>query len=200
MYGFFSLILLINLWSFNPGGKTKSMKEETQNIITVEIITDRGNIILELYPDRAPLTVYNFVRYVKEDYYDGLIFHRVVKNFVIQGGGFQPGLVYKEPFFDPVVNEAANSELSNLRGTIAMARTSDPNSATSQFFINTCDNDRLDWDKCSDRYGYCVFGKVTEGMYVVDEIENLPVKTVGPYENVPTVDVMIEDIIIHEDM
>ncbi|MBN1620754.1 peptidylprolyl isomerase [candidate division WOR-3 bacterium] len=163
----------------------------------IEIITDKGNIIIELYPDKAHVTVENFIRYVEEKFFDGLIFHRVVKGFVIQGGGFYPGLIHKEPIFDPIINEAANSQISNLRGTVAMARTSDPNSATSQFFINTCDNERLDWDKCADGHGYCVFGKVTEGMDIVDEIEHSRVKTVGQFQNVPVEDIIIEQILLH---
>lgn len=151
-----SLLLIITFWNYNLKGETKSMKEETQNIITAEIITNMGDIVIELYPDRAPITVENFVRYIEEDYYDGLIFHRVVKNFVIQGGGFGPGLKYMQPTYEPIENEAETSRMSNLRGTIAMARTSEPNSATSQFYINTNDNENLDWDKCYDGYGYCV--------------------------------------------
>lgn len=199
MMEIFSFLLLFNI--FNLTGEIMSENNGTDRIIdevkVVEIVTEKGNIIIELYCSKAPVTVENFLKYAEDGFYDGLIFHRVVKGFVVQGGGFLPGLVHKEPTYDPIINEAANSKLSNSRGTVAMARTSDPNSATSQFFINTCDNDRLDWDKCADGYGYCVFGKVTEGMDIVDEIEKTRVKTVGQFENVPVEDIIIEEILVH---
>lgn len=140
---------------------------EVKNIAVLE--TSLGVIEIELDRDKAPVTVENFVTYVEEGFYDGLVFHRVMEGFMIQGGGFQPDGTWKEGN-DPIRNEARNG-LKNERGTIAMARSSDPDSATSQFFINTVDNPGLDYPN-PDGYGYTVFGKVVEGMDVVDAIES----------------------------
>jgi cyclophilin family peptidyl-prolyl cis-trans isomerase len=118
---------------------------------------------------KAPKTVENFIAYVEQGFYDGLVFHRVIKGFMVQGGGFEPDGTWRSPTRDPVESEASNG-LKNLRGTIAMARSSDPNSATSQFYINTVDNSDLDYPK-PDGYGYTVFGKVVKGMDVMDNIE-----------------------------
>ncbi len=147
--------------------------------------TSMGKIVLEIYQDKAPETAKNFLKYVDEKFYDGTIFHRVIPNFVIQGGGFDKEMVEK-PTHEPIKNEADNG-LSNLRGTIAMARTNDPHSATSQFFINLVDNKGLDFkDKNSGRgWGYAVFGKVLEGMDVVDSIAKVKTTKKGYYENVP---------------
>ena len=120
-----------------------------------------GSILIELFTDGAPITVANILDYVDAGFYDGLIFHRVIENFMIQGGGFDPNLSYQQPN-DPIVNES-NNGLSNLRGTIAMARTSEPDSATSQFYINHTDNLFLDRSQAADGVGYCVFGRVIEG-------------------------------------
>lgn len=131
--------------------------------------TSHGPIKIELFEDKAPITVKNFLSYVDDKHYDGTIFHRVIGTFMIQGGGF--GADKKEkPSKEPIQNESSNG-LSNTRGTIAMARTSDPNSATCEFYINVVDNPRLDKAKAKDGIGYCVFGKVTEGMEVVDKIK-----------------------------
>jgi len=159
----------------------------------VVIKTNMGDIYVELYPDKAPKTVENFLTYVKEGFYSGLIFHRVVKGFVIQGGGFDKNLNYKKPTHPPVKNESDNG-LSNLRGTIAMARTSDPHSATTQFYINLADNTFLDYGKNPQKWGYTVFGKVIKGMDVVDEIAQVPVMNVGWMVNVPVKPVVIEKI------
>ncbi|WP_029520971.1 peptidylprolyl isomerase [Persephonella sp. IF05-L8] len=159
----------------------------------VVIKTNMGDIYVELYPDKAPLTVKNFLTYVKEGFYNGLIFHRVVKGFVIQGGGFDKDLNYKKPTHPPVKNES-NNGLSNVRGTIAMARTSDPHSANTQFFINLADNTYLDYGKNPQKWGYTVFGKVIKGMDVVDEIAEVPVMNVGWMMNVPVKPVIIEKI------
>ncbi len=140
---------------------------EVKEIAVLE--TSVGVIEIELDRDKAPVTVENFVTYVEEGFYDGLVFHRVMKGFMIQGGGVQPDGTWKEGN-DPIRNEARNG-LKNERGTIAMARSSDPDSATSQFFINTVDNPGLDYPN-PDGYGYTVFGKVVEGMDVVDTIES----------------------------
>jgi cyclophilin family peptidyl-prolyl cis-trans isomerase len=146
-----------------------------QNNPEVVLETNFGDIVIELFPDDAPITVDNFLAYVNSGFYDGLIFHRVIENFMIQGGGFYLEedsngvyIMYADPC-EPIVNESYNG-LSNLRGTIAMARTSDPNSATSQFFINHRDNIFLDRQYASDGFGYCVFGRVVVGMEVVDAI------------------------------
>jgi cyclophilin family peptidyl-prolyl cis-trans isomerase len=129
--------------------------------------TSKGRIVLELHPDRAPRTVENFLAYVEAGFFDGTVFHRVIDGFMIQGGGFTPGLEQKQPR-PPVVNEAAGG-LSNERGTVAMARTNDPNSATSQFFINPANNSRLDYQGPGNP-GYTAFGRVVEGMEVVDRV------------------------------
>ena len=149
----------------------------------VDIQTSYGDIIVELYPDKAPLTVANFLRYVDDGFYSGTVFHRVIKNFMIQGGGFDEDLKQK-PTRAPIKNEA-NSGLSNARGTVAMARTGDPDSATAQFFINTSTNGNtfLDFTAPTVRgWGYSVFGKVVKGMDVVDEIESAPTGPAGPFD------------------
>ena len=156
----------------------------------VRITTNLGVIEAELYADKAPLTVKNVLSYVERGYYNGTIFHRVMSGFMIQGGGFVPGLKQKSTGV-PVKNEADNG-LKNLAGTLAMARTPDPHSASAQFFINTVDNAMLDHRDKTDRgWGYAVFGKVTKGMEVVKKIESVHTHTVGPFENVPKTDVMI---------
>jgi peptidyl-prolyl cis-trans isomerase B (cyclophilin B) len=148
--------------------------------VKVRMQTNYGNITLELYPDKAPQTVANFLRYVDTGFYEKTIFHRVIADFMIQGGGFD--LDYRQkPTLEPIVNEAANG-LKNNRGTLAMARTSDPHSATSQFFINLKDNAFLDFTAQNPNgWGYCVFGKVVEGMNVVDEIAKVPTGPGGPF-------------------
>ncbi|MCB1136224.1 MAG: peptidyl-prolyl cis-trans isomerase [Chlamydiia bacterium] len=152
--------------------------------------TNKGNIKLELYGTEAPITVENFVTYVKEGHYDGTVFHRVIDNFMIQGGGYDANLGEKSTH-DPITNEATNG-LANDRGTIAMARTPDPHSASAQFFINVADNTFLNHrDTSPQGFGYCVFGKVVEGMDVVDKIKT--VKT-GPkkfHQDVPVEAVII---------
>lgn len=138
--------------------------------VTIKMETNRGDIILELDSEKAPLSVANFVEYSKSGYYDGTVFHRVISNFMIQGGGFDEELIRKTTN-QPIQNEASNG-LKNKRGTIAMARLPDPHSATSQFFINVKDNPALDFtgDQNGRTWGYAVFGKVVKGMDVVDEI------------------------------
>jgi len=155
--------------------------------------TSEGTIKIELWADKAPITVKNFLRYVDEGYYDGTVFHRVISNFMIQGGGMTPDLKSKATR-DPIKNEAA-PELKNDRGTIAMARTNMVNSATSQFFINVVDNDFLNHkSKTPMGWGYAVFGKVVEGMDVVDKIKDIPTTTQGQLENVPETPVVILSI------
>ena len=149
----------------------------------VTVTTSLGDIVVELNAAKAPKTVDNFLQYVKAGQYDGTVFHRVIENFMIQGGGFSPDLKEK-PTRAPIPLEARNG-LSNSRGTLAMARTSDPNSATAQFFINVQDNTFLDAAKSPDGNGYAVFGKVVSGMDVVDRIRVVQTGNRGPYQNVP---------------
>lgn len=152
--------------------------------------TTSGDILLELFADKAPLTVENFLRYVDSAFYDNTVFHRVIKDFMIQGGGLTLRLEEK-PTEDPIKNEADNG-LSNKRGTVAMARTGEPHSATAQFFINLVDNVDLDYSApTAEGYGYAVFGQVAEGMDVVDKIAKIKVKEVGEHEAVPVDSVLI---------
>ena len=157
----------------------------------VRLQTTYGDITLELDAEKAPNTVENFVTYVRDGHYDGTIFHRVIDGFMIQGGGFEPGMSQR-PTRDPVENEA-NNGLRNETGTIAMARTSDPHSASAQFFINANDNDFLDFKAPTrDGWGYCVFGRVVEGQDVVTKIEETATATRGMHQNVPVEDIVIQ--------
>lgn len=159
----------------------------------IHMKTSYGTIVLELEPEKAPITTENFLTYVKEGFYDGTIFHRVIDDFMIQGGGFAPGMNQK-PTHPPIQNEAMNS-LRNARGTIAMARTLDPHSATSQFFINVADNDFLNYTaSTADGWGYCVFGHVVEGVNVIDQIKGVPTTTRFGFKDVPLTDVVIEKV------
>ncbi len=148
--------------------------------------TSKGTIKIELDDDKAPITVQNFLKYVEDKHYDGTIFHRVIDGFMIQGGGFEPGMKEKKTR-EPIKNESGNG-LKNERGTIAMARLPDLDSATAQFYINVVDNPNLDKGK------YCVFGKVIEGMDVVDKIKAVKTVTKGRMENVPEEDVVIKSV------
>jgi peptidyl-prolyl cis-trans isomerase A (cyclophilin A) len=156
----------------------------------VRFETSKGAFVIELEQAKAPVTVGNFLEYVKSGYYDGTIFHRVIPGFMVQGGGFTADMQQK-PAREPIVNESANG-LANKRGTIAMARTADPNSASSQFFINLVDNGFLDKASARDGVGYCVFGKVVDGMSVLDAIAAVPTGNVGPNQNVPLQPVVIK--------
>lgn len=160
----------------------------------VELKTSLGSIGIELYPDKAPQTVKNFLEYVKSDFYKGTVFHRVIPGFMIQGGGFSPDFTQKATR-DPVQNEAANG-LKNDIGTIAMARTPNPHSATAQFFINVADNGFLNHSAPTARgYGYTVFGKVVQGMDVVNRIAQIPTGPGGPFpQDVPRQEVVIQDV------
>jgi peptidyl-prolyl cis-trans isomerase A (cyclophilin A) len=154
--------------------------------------TSLGDIELELNAEKAPVTVKNFLQYIDSGFYKDTLFHRVIPKFMIQGGGFTKGMVEKKGQ-PPIINEAANG-LHNTRGTIAMARSQNINSATSQFYINLVDNPYLDQKgNIAKDYGYCVFGKVTKGMDVVDKIAAVPTATVGVYQNVPKQDIVILD-------
>jgi peptidyl-prolyl cis-trans isomerase B (cyclophilin B) len=157
----------------------------------IKLHTNFGTIVLELDADRAPETVKNFLAYVESGHYDNTLFHRVIDGFMIQGGGFAPGMQQK-PTRAPIKNEAANG-LKNDRYTIAMARTGDPHSATAQFFINVKDNAFLDHTAPSGQgWGYCVFGRVVEGMDVVDRIKGVRTGTRGFHQDVPVEDVVIQ--------
>lgn len=159
--------------------------------------TNHGTIRVELYEDKAPITVQNFLKYIKEGFYDNTLFHRVIDGFMIQGGGFDTAFTQKENH-GPIQNEATN-KLSNKRGTIAMARTSEPHSASSQFFINLCDNDFLDFQMPSPQgFGYCVFGMVTEGFNVIDKIAKEPTTSRKGHGDVPENDVILEEATLEE--
>jgi cyclophilin family peptidyl-prolyl cis-trans isomerase len=156
---------------------------------SVVMKTSLGSVTIELYPDKAPESVKNFLQYVNDKFYDGTIFHRVISNFMVQGGGIDAAM-NKKPTRAPIKNEASNG-LKNKLGTVAMARTSEPNSATAQFFINVKDNGFLDYrDSSPQGIGYCVFGKVTAGMDVVDKIKAVPTGA----QDVPKTQVVIESI------
>lgn len=170
--------------------KTASPQEESNmtKCRYVKMDTNLGPFVIELDWEKAPKTSENFVRYVTEGFYDGTIFHRVIPGFVVQGGGYTRTFD-KKPTHEPIVNESDNG-LSNLRGTIAMARTADPHSATSQFYINLVDNTRLDFQ--SGKWGYAVFGRVIKGMETVDKIAKIPTGARGPFSK----DVPLEDAYI----
>ncbi|WP_219702207.1 peptidylprolyl isomerase [Marinomonas lutimaris] len=161
------------------------------NATEVDILTNQGTIRVDLNDDAAPKSVANFLRYADEGFYNGTIFHRVIRGFMVQGGGFTKDLERKTTH--QAVAYEGNNGLANNRGTLAMARTQDPNSATSQFFINQVDNTFLN-DGVRGVAGYTVFGKVISGMNIVDAISAVPTSTVGPYQNVPTEPVIIESI------
>jgi peptidyl-prolyl cis-trans isomerase B (cyclophilin B) len=168
-------------------------KPENPNDPIVLMSTSVGDVKIELFKDKAPATVANFLAYVNDGFYDGTVFHRVIPRFMIQGGGFTPDMKQK-PTKAAIKNEAGNG-LKNKFGTLAMARTSDVHSATAQFFINTKDNDFLDHkDDTMQGYGYCVFGKVIEGSKVVQKIEAVETDTKGAHEDVPVEPVVIKSI------
>lgn len=154
--------------------------------------TNYGKITIELYADKAPISVKNFLQYVDDKHYDGTTFHRVIADFMIQGGGFEPGMKEKKTR-DPIKNEASNG-VKNERGTIAMARTEEADSATAQFYINTVDNKKLDRANAKDNVGYAVFGRVIDGMDVVDAIRRVKTEDVGEQEDVPVKDVIIRSV------
>jgi cyclophilin family peptidyl-prolyl cis-trans isomerase len=176
---------------------TLAYSEKASGNPVAVIQTSMGDIVVELLPKKAPKSVENFIAYAESGYYNGTIFHRVIKGFMIQGGGFTPDM-NRKPTKAPIQNEA-NNGLRNTRGTIAMARTSDINSATSQFFINTKDNLPLDYKgNTPDTYGYAVFGKVIKGMDVVDKIERTATGSKGSFRDVPLQPVMIQAVSIQQ--
>jgi peptidyl-prolyl cis-trans isomerase B (cyclophilin B) len=168
-----------------------------QKLPKVKLETSMGDITLTLNPAKAPATVANFLTYVRDGFYDGTIFHRVIKGFMIQGGGFDAQMVKKQTRA-PIANEADNG-LPNVKGSIAMARTADPHSATSQFFINTVDNDFLNHRaKNGKGWGYCVFGSISAGLSVVQKIEQVATGRQGMYRDVPKTPVLIMKAVVLE--
>ena len=158
----------------------------------VVLSTSMGDLKVELYPDKAPITVKNFLDYVKAGYYDGTVFHRVIPGFMVQGGGLTADMQDKREGQKPPIKNESDNGLKNDTGTLAMARTSAPDSATSQFFINVKDNAFLNKESAPDKVGYAVFGKVVEGMDVVKKIEQVKTATKGPHQNVPVDTVVIK--------
>jgi len=195
---FFQTIIFGTLFCFLPFYAVAENQTATgDSTVTVRMQTNMGTIVLELDGEKAPETVANFVEYAKAGFYDGTIFHRVIPGFMIQGGGFEPGMTQKATRA-PVKNEADNG-LKNELGTIAMARTPDPNSATAQFFINVKNNGFLNHTApTAQGWGYCVFGKVTEGMDVVHSIEKVSTTFRGGHQDVPSEDVVIEKVTIED--
>ena len=186
--------VLVNLMQFKNllvGGLLLSASISAFAAPSVEFQTNQGNFTVELYPDKAPKTVANFLQYVKDGFYENTIFHRVINHFMIQGGGFERDLSEKNTRA-PISNEAGNG-LLNQTGTIAMARTADPDSATAQFFVNLFDNQFLDYvGPEPDQIGYCVFGKVTSGMDVIQKLGLTQTNTVGRYSDVPVKPIIIK--------
>ena len=164
----------------------------TQVVMDVTWGNNKGTLKIELEDDKAPITVKNFLSYVDEGFFDGTIFHRVISNFMVQGGGFEPGMRQKTT--KPTIKNELSNGLSNQKGTLAMARTNVPDSASSQFFINVTDNLFLDKAQAQDRVGYCVFGRVIEGMDVVDKIKSVATGSKSGHGDVPTHDVVISSV------
>ena len=175
------------------------LAQENASTVRVKLVTSAGDVTLKLYPEKSPVTVENFLSYVDSGFYNGTIFHRVISNFMVQGGGFTAEMTEKESG-DPIINESRN-KLHNIRGTIAMARTSDPDSATAQFFINQRSNLQLDW--APGKQGYTVFGEVVKGMGVVDFIATADTDTrlmstsagQRPFQDVPVDAIVIKSIV-----
>jgi len=180
----FSRLLLVSLVLLSQAFSTVAYAENPQ----IKLKTDMGDILLELYPEQAPVSVDNFIKHANSFHYDGLIFHRVIKGFMIQSGGHTFDLTPRESERAPIINESSNG-LSNGRGTISMARTNDPDSAKAQFFINHVNNKSL--NARGSKAGYAVFGSVIEGMDVVDAIATTKVATMGMYQNVPVTAIRI---------
>jgi len=195
---FFEKIMLGALFCFTPLLAGAAEQTATgDSTVTVHMQTNKGTIVLELDAEKAPGTVANFVEYAKAGFYDGTIFHRVIPGFMIQGGGFEPGMQQKQTR-EPIQNEADNG-LKNDLGTIAMARTPNPHSATAQFFINVKDNGFLNHSApTSQGWGYCVFGKVVEGIDVVHDIEKVSTGSRAGHQDVPVEDVVIEKVTVQD--
>ena len=195
----FTLLLFISLFSFTAqAANDEETSTPHQDNTMVTISTNYGDIALELDSKNAPNTVDNFLSYVNDGHYNGTIFHRVISNFMIQGGGFEPGMEQKD-VNAPIENEA-NNGLKNDEYTVAMARTGDPHSATAQFFINVNDNDFLNHSsQTTQGWGYAVFGKVTAGNGVVDKIKAVKTGQSGRFSDVPVEDVIIESVSVVSD-
>ncbi len=163
----------------------------------IKINTNKGTFTLELDAEKAPKTVENFIEYAKNGFYDGTIFHRVIKGFMVQGGGMEPGMTQKQG--NATIENEADNGLTNEIGTVAMARTPDPHSASSQFFINVANNSFLNFSSATaEGFGYCVFGKVVDGMEIISEIEGVETSTISGHQNVPVDDVIIESVDVIE--
>lgn len=191
----FALAVIPTIAMAAPADDKKDPKKDDKGPVTVVFETSLGEFEVELNAEKAPVTVKNFLEYVDDKFYDGLVFHRVIASFMIQGGGFEPGLKKKETK-DSIKNESDNG-LSNKEGTIAMARTQIADSATSQFFINTADNaKKLDKEHCADGVGYCVFGQVSKGFDVVKKIRDVKTETskLNREESQPVEDVVIKSV------
>jgi len=192
--------LAMSAMASTPAAADSSTPSQGKSMSTsprVKLQTNQGDIVIELNAEKAPNTVANFLNYVNSGFYDGTVFHRVINNFMIQGGGFEAGMKQK-PTEAPVKNEADNG-LKNNKYTIAMARTSDPHSATAQFFINVADNDFLNFTApTSNGWGYAVFGQVVEGTEVVDKIKTVRTGNKGFHQDVPVEDVVIEKATVAE--
>lgn len=187
-----TLLLTLLLIACSDQGQSADIPPATANPKVV-MQTSMGDIVIELYPQKAPKTVANFLQYVDEGFYNGTIFHRVIDGFMIQGGGFTEAFEKKETRA-PIMNEADNG-LRNTIGTIAMARTMDPHSATAQFFINVANNSNLDFrEKTPRAWGYAVFGRVVKGMEVVKAIKSVPTGSRGMYSDVPTTAIIIQKV------
>ena len=182
----------LSLSATDASGNVLLTKNFTVPAPQVSLVTSQGTVVLELYPNAAPLSVNNFLQYVQTGFYTNTIFHRVISGFVVQGGGFLTGMVPKTPTYSAIPLESQNG-LSNVRGSLAMARTSDPNSGTSQFYVNLVDNLSLDYVNASNP-GYAVFGKVVSGLDVIDNIAKSPTNTVNGYADVPVTDVTITSV------
>lgn len=187
-------LLFLLLLSLPAAATAQQAGQDMGRTVRVNLTTTAGNIVLELWPDKAPKTVENFLRYVKSGHYEGTVFHRVISNFMIQAGGFDEQLKPRRAEFPPVENEADNG-LKNLTYTVAMARTMEPHSAQAEFFINVSDNGPLDFQaKTTQGWGYCVFGRVYAGKNVVEKIRTTPVRAEGrpPFAHVPVTPVVIK--------
>lgn len=186
-----ALLLALGVGGMAQAASSTPNQGKSMTSPRVSLQTNHGDIVIELDAEKASKTVENFLSYVKEGFYDGTIFHRIINNFMIQGGGFEPGMKQKQTHA-PIENEA-NNGLKNDRYTVAMARTADPHSATAQFFINVADNDFLNFTAPTPNgWGYAVFGKVVEGTDVVDEIKSVKTGSKGFHQDVPVEDVVIE--------
>ena len=179
----------LNFSAKDAVGNEITSKTFTVPLPLVSMVTSLGSVVLELNPNAAPLSVNNFLQYVQDGFYTNTIFHRVIPNFVAQGGGFNTGMVAKAPTY-PAVNLESQNGLLNVKGSLAMARTSDPNSATSQFFVNLVDNAFLNYSSDSSP-GYTVFGRVLSGQDVMDQMAKFPTATVNGYSDVPSTDITI---------